>query len=127
RLFRRGLAVSTAALAVALSSQILNAAVPAALATATLRAALLFAAGGAAAGVIASPVAVLAEGVLKTMFLTKLKIAAVVFLTLGVVGSGAGLFTYNALGTEQADAKKAAEKSKEPEPKAVKAKTNDGP
>jgi hypothetical protein len=65
--------------------------VPPALAAATVRNAPAFAAGAAGpAG--AGPAAVLAEGVLHSMFLSKVKMAIVVLLALGVLGSGAGMF-----------------------------------
>jgi uncharacterized protein (TIGR03067 family) len=58
----------------------------------TIKAASLFAAGqAAAAGVISAPVAALAEGVLRPMFLTKLKIATAVFLVVALIGVGAGV------------------------------------
>ena len=54
--------------------------------TSTIRAASLYAAGqAAAAGVISSQVAALTEGVLKSMLLTKLKIATALFLALTVL------------------------------------------
>ncbi len=58
----------------------------------TIEAARLFAAGQAASGLISVPVAALTEGVLRTMFLTKLKTAtavlAVTTLSLTVLGGG---------------------------------------
>jgi RNA polymerase sigma factor (sigma-70 family) len=79
RLARHGVPVGAAALTAS--------AVPASLASSTIKAATLFAAGRAA-GVLSPSVALLAEGVLKTMLLTKLKIATAVLLTLAVVGVG---------------------------------------
>jgi RNA polymerase sigma factor (sigma-70 family) len=76
RLARLGLAVSGGALAVVLSQNAASASLPTSLVSSTIKAASLFAAGPAAAtGVISAQVAALAEGVLKTMLLTKLKIA----------------------------------------------------
>jgi RNA polymerase sigma factor (sigma-70 family) len=96
RLTRRGVAVSAGALA-ALWAEAASAAVPEALAAATAKAASAFAAGQAAA----APVAALTQGVLKAMFLSKLKtaIAAAMVATAlalgcfayrGVAGPGAG-------------------------------------
>ena len=66
-----------------------SARVPAPLLAATSRAANLTAAGQAVSGVVCSKVAVLTEGVLKTMFLTNLKtVTAVVFLLAGLIGAG---------------------------------------
>jgi WD40 repeat protein len=74
------------------------AAAPTELVNGTVRAALLFASNQtAAAGLISAPVAALTEGVLKAMLVTKLKIVTAVMLTVGVVGSGAGMLTYRAM------------------------------
>jgi RNA polymerase sigma factor (sigma-70 family) len=86
RLVRRGLAPASGALAAVLSREA-SAAVPAALAGTTVRAASCFAAGPAAAGPVSASALALAEGVLKTMLLTKLKVAATA-LALSVVGTG---------------------------------------
>jgi RNA polymerase sigma factor (sigma-70 family) len=95
RLARSGLAVSGGALASLLSQQLASAAMPASLASNTITAASLFAAGQAAA-VSANAVA-LAEGVLKTMLLTKLKFAAAVLLTFVAVATSAAAITHHVL------------------------------
>jgi hypothetical protein len=78
--------------------------VPSALLTNTIKAANLFAAGGTAAGAISAKAVVLAEGVLKTMLISKLKLMAVVLMAVGfVTASGAGV-AYQAKGREQAGA-----------------------
>lgn len=98
RLEGRGLALTAGALAAALLPGAASAAVPAGLAGSTIKAATLFAAGkAAAAGVISANVAVLAEGVLKAMLVTKLKIATAVLVAVSVLGSGAGVLTHRAL------------------------------
>jgi RNA polymerase sigma factor (sigma-70 family) len=94
RLQKRGLALS-AVLGVA---EVARAAggVPA-LPAATAGAATLFAAGQAAVGAVNVRAAALAEGVLRAMFLTKLKIAAVVLLmTAAVVGGAVGVLARQA-------------------------------
>jgi len=69
-------ALSAAALPAALA-EAASAAVPAALLDSTIRAAVLLpAAKAVAAGAVTLPVAALAEGVLRTMFVTQLKVAA---------------------------------------------------
>jgi RNA polymerase sigma factor (sigma-70 family) len=83
RLLRRGVTPSAAALA-ALLNESASASVPASLLASTVRAGLLYAAGAGAA----APVAALTEGVLKTMFLTRLKIATVLVLTLTAAAAG---------------------------------------
>jgi hypothetical protein len=65
------------------------------LVTSTVKAASLFAAGQAAAtGIISLKVAALTEGVLKMMFLSKLKMAAALALTVALVAGGAGGLLY---------------------------------
>jgi RNA polymerase sigma factor (sigma-70 family) len=90
RLTRHGLAVAGGALG-GMLSQNASAAVPAALVSSTVKAAGLFAAGQAVtAGVTSARVAALAEGVLKAMFLGKLKMAAAVVLAVCVLGVWVG-------------------------------------
>ena len=84
RLARRGLAPTGAALVAVLAPG----ALPASLAAATTLAALSFAAGGSAA---APHSAGLAEGVLRTMYLAKWKVAAGVLLAVCLVGAGVGV------------------------------------
>ena len=82
---RYGLAVSGGALAAALARQA-SAAVPAALSAATVQAVVAY---GTTTAAVSAKVAVLAEGVMKAMLWTKLKIAAVV-LAAGLLFVGAG-------------------------------------
>jgi hypothetical protein len=79
RLTRRGVALSGGALAALLSRTVASASVPASVASSTIKAASLYAAGQAA-GLISANVAALAEGVLKTMLLNKLKVGTAVLL-----------------------------------------------
>jgi hypothetical protein len=100
RLARQGVTLSATALTTALAHNAEAAAVPMPLVVATSKAAAALAAGQAAAvGVVSASVAALMEGVLQAMLLTKLKIAAVVLLTVGSLGTGAGVCTYHALAT----------------------------
>src|SRR6185312_9323768 len=72
RLAPHGLTVSGGALAAVLSEKAASAAVPASVLSGTIKTASLFACGGgAAAGIVSTKVAILTEGVLKTMLLTK--------------------------------------------------------
>jgi RNA polymerase sigma factor (sigma-70 family) len=91
RLTRHGLAVSGGSLAMAVSREAASACVPVSLAGSTVRAATLAAAGEAAAGLTPVQVAALTEGVLKSMFLKKLKAAVVVLLVIAALGGAAGL------------------------------------
>jgi RNA polymerase sigma factor (sigma-70 family) len=94
RLARRGLAVTGGAVAVVLTSQGASASVPPAVVASTIQAAGLFAAGQAvAAGALSAKAVALAEGVLKTMYLTKLKLATAVLLAVAVLGAGAATLT----------------------------------
>jgi RNA polymerase sigma factor (sigma-70 family) len=102
RLAGQGLALSGAALAPALAREATAAAVPSALFVSTAQAASAFVAGPAqAVGVVSSRVFTLAEGVLRTMFVSKLKLLTVVFTTIALAGSGGILVTYPAWGAEQ--------------------------
>jgi RNA polymerase sigma factor (sigma-70 family) len=91
RLSRRGVGLSAGLLAAALAAHAAPAAPPAPLVESAVQSSLSFGRTGASAALTASAVA-LAEGVLRSMFLTQLKVAAAVLLTLGLAGTGVGLF-----------------------------------
>src|SRR5262249_38387249 len=94
RLARSGLVVSGAALAAVLSQKAALACVPYAVASATIKAGRLLPAGRAAAPGPASAKAVgLAEGVLRTMLLAKLKIVAALLVAAVILGAGAAGLT----------------------------------
>jgi RNA polymerase sigma factor (sigma-70 family) len=91
-LLARGLArhqvgVSAGVLALALAGQA-DGGVPAALAAATVRAATLAAAGQAAPGVVSAAAILLTNGVLRAMWLTRIKIVAAVALAIAAAGIG---------------------------------------
>jgi RNA polymerase sigma factor (sigma-70 family) len=91
RLVKRGLALSGGILAAGLSPGTVSA-VPGVLIDLTVKAAAQFAAGNAtAAGVVSANAAVLAERVVKLMFLNQLKQVAAIVVLVGVFGSGAGI------------------------------------
>ena len=90
RLIRRGVVRSAGVPAVIFGLEAARAGVPAALAGATVRAATRFAAGKMAAGVVPASVVALAEGVLKTMTMTKMITLAVAASLLGAVLAGVG-------------------------------------
>jgi RNA polymerase sigma factor (sigma-70 family) len=114
RLVKRGLTLSTAALAAFLTQHAAQAAaVPATLASNTIKAALLVAAGNTLAATVSTQAAALTEGVLQAMFLTKLKIATAVVLALAVVGMGGGMFTYNTWAKEKGQVRNDAAPPKE--------------
>jgi hypothetical protein len=94
RLARQGVGLSAGALATVLSQKAASASVPLAVASGTIRAATYFAAGQAAApGVVSGKAVDLAEGVLKTMLLTKLKMITAVMMVVSVLGAGAAAVT----------------------------------
>src|SRR5262245_51226687 len=90
RLARRGLAPA-AILAAAAWPAAACASLPVSLASSTIKAANLFGAGQAATTIASAKVAALAEGVLKTMLLTKPKFVAVVLVGMALTAGGASL------------------------------------
>jgi hypothetical protein len=111
RLIRRGFA--PAAAAAVLESATEAAEVPGSVARAVAKSAVAFLSNQPTAGVVPAAAAVLAEGVLHTMFVTKLKWAVAV-LALVVLGSGAGVATYDALAGDGPVAKAGQEKKDPP-------------
>jgi RNA polymerase sigma-70 factor (ECF subfamily) len=106
RLVRRGVTLTVGALALALGEKAAPAAVPAGLAQVTVQAAALTAAGTAAAGTIPATVAALTKGVLRAMWLNKLKVVGGALLVVAVVLAGAGLCARLALADRPAAAGK---------------------
>jgi RNA polymerase sigma factor (sigma-70 family) len=112
RLARRGLALPAGLLAALLIDRVAEAAVPAALVSVIVKAATPFAAGGAAAGLVSARAAAWTEGVLRAMFLTKLKLVTAAALVVALAATGAGLLTQ----PSRADSRPAqAEKNRRPE------------
>jgi RNA polymerase sigma factor (sigma-70 family) len=93
RLARHELAISGGSLAAVLSQQAASACVPISVASATIKAAPLYAAGQVTAGVVSANVADLAQGVLKTMLMSKLKIGTL-WLLVGLIAIGASSLVY---------------------------------
>jgi RNA polymerase sigma factor (sigma-70 family) len=91
RLARHGLALSAGAVAAALMENAAAARVPAPLMGSTVKAAALVAAGHLAAGVVSAPVVALTEGVLTTMFLSKVKLGLALVLAVGLLVAGWGI------------------------------------
>jgi RNA polymerase sigma factor (sigma-70 family) len=115
RLRQRGLAFSGAALATMVGGKSALANVPLPLVSSTIKAGAMVAAGCAARSAVSAEVAVLTEGVLKAMLLTKLKIAMGVLLAAGLLAYGAATVALPSFATAQAAAGKA--KSPQPAPK----------
>jgi RNA polymerase sigma factor (sigma-70 family) len=93
RLTRRGMALPAALAGVTHLSEVASAAaIPKGLAASTVKVAMHVATGKAmAAGVVPATVAQLTEGVIKTMFMTKLTLTAAGVLLAGITVAGAGL------------------------------------
>jgi RNA polymerase sigma factor (sigma-70 family) len=90
RLARRGLAPAALGLVSVLSVRSGAAELPPALAETTVRAARALATGEAVvAGLVSESIACLMKGAMRAMFLSRLKVATMVLLTLGVLGVGA--------------------------------------
>jgi hypothetical protein len=95
RLARAGLTISGGGLATLLSQQLATAGLPASVASSTIKAARLFAVGQTAA--VSVHAVALAEGVLKTMLLTKLKLTAVALLVTVALTTSAAAVTHGML------------------------------
>ncbi len=90
RLTKRGLALSAALSACTLSPTVASA-LPPNLLKSTIQAAASIAAGkSAAAGVVSAHVSALTQGVIKAMFVSKLKTLAMALLTISAIGVGSG-------------------------------------
>jgi RNA polymerase sigma factor (sigma-70 family) len=125
RFGRRGVVLSAGVLATVISQNAASAAAPAPVLFSTIQAVSLFAAGqAAAAGVISVQVATLTEGVLKTMVLSKGKLALFAALVIGLMTAGWGIY-----GTQAAErSAQLADKPAQPAPGApAKEKTGELP
>ena len=89
-LTRRGVVLPAAALAAGLCTRAASASVSDYLCDVTTRAALRFAVGEASAGAKSAAAVALAQEVLRSVVVTKLKLIASAFLLLGAVAAGAG-------------------------------------
>jgi RNA polymerase sigma-70 factor (ECF subfamily) len=117
RLARRGLTLSAGLFAALLTEKIDTAAPSAALADSTVKAAIQFAAGkSATAEAVSAKVAALTTGVLRTMFLAKLKTVGMLVLLLGLLAGVAALVRDRA-GAVQPTREKASDRSKDEEKK----------
>jgi RND family efflux transporter MFP subunit len=99
RLTRRGVALSAGALTAIISPQ--ATALPPALVGGTLGAATLLVGGkSVAAGAVSPQVLSLTDGVIRTMFLAKLKVSAAVLFVFGIVGAGLAVSVYRSSAAE---------------------------
>jgi RNA polymerase sigma factor (sigma-70 family) len=116
RLQRRGLAMPVGALASALSPQTATASAPTSVVITTIKAAKVYLAGHAASGLISAEVAFLMEGVMKAMFLTKLKTVMMVLLIVGVASSMGGLLSWRTTAAAQTGNQPASKSPREQTP-----------
>ncbi len=124
RLTRRGLAVTTEAFSTALLAEAPAASLPPALIDSSLKAAMSFAAGdGVAGGFVSAQAAALTQGVLHTMFVTKMKVVVAWVLALSLLIGGIGTFAYQ-LGATEDKAKKSDKETIQGEWKVDSAKAN---
>ena len=104
RLIRRGLAPATAILAVDLAAGSASAAVPAGLARTTVEAAVRCLTGRAAVGVgsasASTTVSILTEGVLRTMFYSRLRTIAAALLAFATSAAGLGVLAQTQIPTQ---------------------------
>lgn len=105
RLVRRGVGLSATLLGTALGSTQSSAAVPPTLAITTVRAAAAFARGQTLLELISAHVTTLTEGVLKAMFLTKLKVVITLVFAVRLLSLGAGVLTGTADGERDVQGK----------------------
>lgn len=91
RLARRGLSPAALLAIAAWPTANASAAVPPSLKASTIKAASLFAAGGTVTGAVSAKVTALSEGVLKTMFISKLKVVTALTVAVGLLSLGGGL------------------------------------
>ena len=102
RLKRRGILLPTALLGCGLSEKA-QAAVPALLLDRTVKLVSHLAAGNAVMAFTSVSANALAEGVLKTMLVTKLKIVTTILLVISVAGLGAGTLAHHAWARQNAE------------------------
>jgi RNA polymerase sigma factor (sigma-70 family) len=113
RLARHGIMLSGGPLATVISQNAASASAPSVLVSSTIKAATLTAAGKTvAAGIISANAAVLMEGVMKAMLVTKLKTVMTMLLVLGMVAFGGGVVSrHAAVGQQVQSAERKGEKS----------------
>jgi RNA polymerase sigma factor (sigma-70 family) len=109
---RRGVTLTATGLT-GLLAQSADAAVPVALFESTLASAMAFVAGSTAAGGALGSAGVLAEGVIHTMFMTKIEATAAMLLLMAVVGSSAGMLMYGSSSTADENSSEPARQSKD--------------
>jgi RNA polymerase sigma factor (sigma-70 family) len=119
RLVRRGLGPAAVLVATAWPSATASACLPATLVSSTVKAAGLFAAAKTVTAAASAEVVTLAEGVMKAMFLTKIKNVLTVVLVLAAFAGGAGLLYQTQAAAQPKDSNKVAQAPKSAEKEAL--------
>lgn len=94
RMSREGAAVSSVALGSLLAMEFAKGCLPTASAAAAMKAAAVATGQAAAMGAVSAKVVALAESVVKSLLLAKLKVVTAIVLAVGVIGGGAGVVVY---------------------------------
>jgi RNA polymerase sigma factor (sigma-70 family) len=115
QLTKHGLAFSGGALATILGQQTASACMAPALLSIAVKAAGLTAVGKSAAPILSTQVLALSQGVLKTMFLSKIKVILVLVAGLFLGGVGAGFIGLPGKGAQAAQAAQPVQKPAQPE------------
>jgi RNA polymerase sigma factor (sigma-70 family) len=101
-LARRGVTLSAGMIAALAGSNAASAFVPTTLVACTARAAIQVAADGVVAtSIVSAPVAAMTEGVVRAMFMTKLKAAAAIVMAVTLAGTGTGVLAFRPASTDQ--------------------------
>jgi RNA polymerase sigma factor (sigma-70 family) len=115
QLVRRGVSLTAGLLGATLAPGTAAATLRPGLVTASVQAALIYAAGsGTVAGVLSPNVVTLTEGVLRMMWLSRLKLVGAVLVLFAVAGSGAGLVALRGTAQEQETAPQNLGKAEQP-------------
>jgi RNA polymerase sigma factor (sigma-70 family) len=94
RLARQGVVLSGGMLAAGLSQKVVLAGTPSSVISSTINTVRLFAAGRSATSLISPTVMGLADGVMRAMFLTKMKLVVVLMCVVTVLGFGGGTIVW---------------------------------
>lgn len=109
RLSRRGIVWPAAFCSVLLSECVATAAMKLEVVRSTVEVAAHVLAGQGTTAIVPAKVAALAEGVMKAMFISQLKVVVAILLALGVVAGGVGALTQTTLAAKQPDTGAAAQ------------------
>lgn len=107
RLTQRGLTLSAVLFGTLLAKDAVAAVLPVRLVAGMVEVCMKYSVGESLAGLVTSSTIALADGMLKTLAVAKLKVAATILLLVGMIGVGVGTFGYAAFGGHQKDGRQA--------------------